>query len=70
VTDAGVGALALNACIRGASLNVRVNAASLGNAGFANEIIEKALKLEALSREAENGIMKIVDSRINKTEII
>jgi glutamate formiminotransferase/formiminotetrahydrofolate cyclodeaminase len=66
VTDAGVGALALRACIRGACLNVSINAAGLADKIFAASITEKALKLEALAYEAENEIMKIVDSKIGK----
>ena len=37
VTDAGVGALALRACIRGAFLNVRINASGLTDKDFVNE---------------------------------
>jgi glutamate formiminotransferase/formiminotetrahydrofolate cyclodeaminase len=66
VTDAGVGALALRACIRGASLNVRINAAGLDDKSFAAEITDRALKLEVKAYEAENEIMKIVESKMGK----
>jgi glutamate formiminotransferase/formiminotetrahydrofolate cyclodeaminase len=66
VTDAGVGALALRTCIRGAGLNVRINAAGLDDKGFAAEITGKALKIEEKAYIAENEIMKIVDAKIGK----
>ena len=64
VTDAGVGALALRTCIRGACLNVRINAAGLADKTFAESIISKALEIEKQAYVAENEIMKIVDSKI------
>jgi glutamate formiminotransferase / formiminotetrahydrofolate cyclodeaminase len=66
VTDAGVGALALRACIRGAFLNVRINAAALEDKSFAADITEKASIIEKKAYEAEKNIMIIVDSKIVK----
>jgi glutamate formiminotransferase/formiminotetrahydrofolate cyclodeaminase len=66
VTDAGVGALALRTCIRGACLNVRINAAGLEDNAFAADITEKALKLEEKAYMVENEIMKIVELKIGK----
>ena len=36
VTDAGVGALALRSCIKGAFLNVKINASGLKDKDFVN----------------------------------
>ena len=41
VTDAGVGALAIRACIKGAFLNVKINASGLKDKVFAEKIIAK-----------------------------
>lgn len=64
VSDAGVGALAARAAVRGAGLNVRINAASLTNRQKANEIVAKAAALEAEADKAEARIIAIVNSKI------
>lgn len=64
VTDAGVGALAARAAIRGAALNVRVNAAGLKDRKAAASLIEEAADLESLAARREEAVLKIVDSRI------
>jgi glutamate formiminotransferase / formiminotetrahydrofolate cyclodeaminase len=64
VTDAGVGALALRSCVRGACLNVRINAAGLGDKTFSADITERAIALEMKAIEAETEILKLVDSKI------
>jgi glutamate formiminotransferase / formiminotetrahydrofolate cyclodeaminase len=46
VTDAGVGALALRACVRGAFLNVKINAAGLEDKAFVEDIIRKASQID------------------------
>jgi glutamate formiminotransferase/formiminotetrahydrofolate cyclodeaminase len=65
ITDAGVGALALRSCIKGASLNVKVNASGLEDKTFTAEIITKAQVLERKAVEEEEAIIKTVESRIN-----
>jgi len=45
VTDAGVGALAARAAVRGAALNVRINAAGLADRAAADELIASARAL-------------------------
>ena len=47
VTDAAVGALALRSCIRGAFLNVRINASGLDDREFVREILEKGQSIES-----------------------
>lgn len=64
VTDAGVGALAARAAVRGAALNVRINAAGLKDRDTAENIIAEATRLETLSTEREAHILSIVYSKI------
>jgi glutamate formiminotransferase/formiminotetrahydrofolate cyclodeaminase len=64
VTDAAVGALALRSCIRGAFLNVRINAAGLDDRVFAEEIIKKGYRIENKAVKKEEAIIKAVDSEI------
>lgn len=59
-SDAGVGALAARAAVRGAGLNVRINAASLADRDKASELISLAEKLEADATEHEKEILNII----------
>ena len=64
VSDAGVGALAARAAVRGALLNVKINAAGLKNRALADELVGRA---EAIAREAaelEESVLKVVESKI------
>jgi glutamate formiminotransferase/formiminotetrahydrofolate cyclodeaminase len=61
-----VGAMALRTCIRGAFLNVKINAAGLDDKVFAKEITEKGSALEAKAMIEEDAILKIVDAAILK----
>ena len=64
VSDAGVGALAARAAVRGALLNVKINAAGLKNRELADELVGRA---EAIAREAaelEESVLKVVESKI------
>ena len=64
VTDAGVGALAARAAVRGAALTVRINAAGLADRAAADELIASARALEAEAAAAEEEILRVVDSKI------
>ncbi|MDE6633590.1 MAG: glutamate formimidoyltransferase [Muribaculaceae bacterium] len=64
VTDAGVGALAARAAVRGAGLNVRINAAGLKDRRMADSLVSEAADLERLAEEREGAILKIVNSKI------
>ncbi|MCU0474065.1 MAG: glutamate formimidoyltransferase [Bacteroidales bacterium] len=66
VTDAGVGALALCSCIKGAFLNVKINSAGLDDKTFAEEIIRKGSDIESKAIHAEEDILKIVEAEILK----
>jgi len=64
VSDAGVGALALHACIEGAWLNVRINASELKHHPEVLEILEEGAKLMQKSSVKLNSIKKAVLSKI------
>ncbi|MDE6316569.1 MAG: cyclodeaminase/cyclohydrolase family protein, partial [Muribaculaceae bacterium] len=64
VTDAGVGALAARAAVRGAGLNVRINAASLSDRDEAARLVARAAAIEAEADAAEARIMAIVNQKI------
>ena len=64
VSDAGVGALAARAAVRGAELNVRINAASLKDRAQADALVAEARQLAAQAVQREGEILKIVNSKI------
>ncbi len=65
VSDAGVGALSLLTCIRGACLNVKINASALDDKAYTNDIVKKANGLEKISIATCEEIIKIVESKIS-----
>ncbi|MDX9928286.1 MAG: glutamate formimidoyltransferase [Bacteroidales bacterium] len=64
ITDAGVGALALRTCIRGAFLNVKVNAADIEDRQFVDELIMRGEEIDAASAEFEKEITRILKTRL------
>lgn len=64
VTDAGVGALAARAAVRGAFLNVRINAAGLKDRTKAEELIARGAAIEAEAERLEENILGTVNSKI------
>lgn len=64
ITDAGVGALALRTCIRGAFLNVKINAAGIDNRDFVEDILKKSSEIDRKSLDLENQIMEILRHRL------
>ncbi len=64
VSDAGVGALAARAAIKGAGLNVRINAAGLTDKGIAAELVKAAREIAAEADAQEAEIIKIVEEKI------
>lgn len=64
VSDSGVGALAVHAAVRGAWLNVKINAASLTDGPTAKALVAEADRLVAESYSQEKEIMEIVVSKI------
>lgn len=63
-SDAGVGAIALLAAVRGAGLNVRINAAGLKDRKKAEELIREAESIENKAAEYESAILKKVANNI------
>ncbi len=64
VSDAGVGALAARAAVRGALLNVRINAAGLKDREKALELVSRGEEVAAAAAREEEEIMAVVDSKI------
>lgn len=64
VSDAGVGALAIRAAVRGACLNVRINAASLADRPLADALVAEALAIVAEADREEQEITRIVESKL------
>jgi glutamate formiminotransferase/formiminotetrahydrofolate cyclodeaminase len=65
VTDAAVGALALRSCVRGAFLNVRINASGLRDKEFAKETVRKGREIEMAAIMEEEAIMRLIDKKID-----
>lgn len=64
VTDAGVGALAARSAVLGAGLNVRINAASLKDKQYVEELLDKVQILEEKAKYKEISILEIVNRKI------
>ena len=64
VTDAGVGSLCARTAVRGALLNVKINAAGLMDKKFANEILAKGDEIAAKAKALEDEIMALVEGKI------
>ena len=64
VTDGGVGALAARSAVMGAHLNVKINASSLKDETFKNDILAKAAAIEAAAIKEESEILEIVNQKI------
>jgi glutamate formiminotransferase / formiminotetrahydrofolate cyclodeaminase len=65
ISDAGVGALALLACIKGAFLNVKINASGLNDKGFLTNVIARGGVLESKAEAAEKEILKKINEKIS-----
>lgn len=64
LSDAAVGALCARTCVRGAHLNVKINAKDLLDRKFADEILAKAEKVNKTCALIEDEIMSIVESQL------
>jgi glutamate formiminotransferase/formiminotetrahydrofolate cyclodeaminase len=67
VTDAAVGALAIRSCIRGAFLNVKINASGLEDKEFVSDLIKKGQVIESETIREEEAILKITEDTINRS---
>lgn len=64
VSDAGVGALALRSCIKGAFLNVKINSGDLEDKTFVQTVSEKAQEIDRKTEELEKEILEIVHNKL------
>lgn len=64
VTDAGVGVLCARAAVMGAYLNVKINASSLEDKVFADEMVSKAHAYVVKAQQLESELMKTVEEVI------
>ena len=65
-SDAGVGAIAALAAVRGAHLNVRINAAGLKDRALAAELTDEASRIEAEAVAAESEALAEVNKNIGQ----
>lgn len=65
-SDAGVGALAARAAVRGALLNVKINAASLKDRAEADRLVARGREIAAEAERAEAEIIETVEAIIDK----
>lgn len=63
-SDAGVGALCVRAAVRGAHLNVRINAGGIKDKGSIDAILKDAARLDAESATQEAEILAIVETKL------
>ena len=66
VSDAGVGALALRSGVLGAWLNVQINAGSLKDTVFKNEILVKGKEIAGKANRLEAEILAIVQQKLEQ----
>jgi len=66
VSDAGVGALAACAAVRGAYLNVKINCGSLADKAFVADILARGAELERQARAREAQILELVHRKIGQ----
>jgi len=64
VTDAGVGALCARTAVRGALLNVKINAGELDDKEVANELVSKGEAFAKSALKLEEEIMNVVEGKI------
>jgi glutamate formiminotransferase/formiminotetrahydrofolate cyclodeaminase len=69
VTDAGVGALALRCSIKGALLNVKINASDFEDKDFVKEVLMKGDQIEQKSKMEEEAIMKMIEEKIVRAHL-
>ncbi|MBP7101946.1 MAG: glutamate formimidoyltransferase [Bacteroidales bacterium] len=64
VSDAGVGALCIRSAVLGAYLNVKINASSLKDKNFVDEILQKANKIYTDTLQKEEEILNMVYKKL------
>jgi glutamate formiminotransferase / formiminotetrahydrofolate cyclodeaminase len=64
VSDAGVGALATRSAVMGAFLNVKINASGLKDKDYVDKVLAEGAEIERKTKEEEESILEIVNSKI------
>jgi len=64
ISDAGVGAIALRSCIKGAFLNVKINASGIDDKDFVRSVISRGEDLESQALAAEEQILIVINAKI------
>jgi glutamate formiminotransferase/formiminotetrahydrofolate cyclodeaminase len=64
ISDAGVGAIALRSCIKGAFLNIKINVSGVHDNDFAKAVIAKGEDIESKAVAAEELILNNVNANI------
>ena len=65
VSDAGVGALCARAAVRGAYLNVRINAAGLDDPEFVKDRLERGSAIEDQVEKRERAVLEAAHRRMS-----
>ncbi len=65
ISDVGVGAMAALTAVRGAHLNVRINAKSLKDEQFKQQVLAEAKEIAEKATQLEAEIMDIVNSKLD-----
>ena len=63
-SDAGVGALCGRAAVRGAYLNVRINAKDLTDRGYVDDVLRRAEEMVARAEELERETLARLDGKL------
>jgi len=64
VSDAGVGALAIRSAVKGAYLNVKINASDLDDKAFVDDILKRGKDIEEKTEKLEQEILAVVESKL------
>ncbi len=66
VSDAGVGALCARTAVRGAFMNVKINASGIDDKEFVKRLIDEGQAIEQMAEAMEKEIVEAVDRKINE----
>src|SRR5438093_6638259 len=67
ISEVGVGALAIRACIEGAALNVRINLGQLKDERFKTNLHEKLRKISTDSEAQFKNIKRVVEGKLSES---
>ena len=65
ISDAGVGALALNACVEGAWLNVKINAGDLHSHPEVERMLREGAAIKQQAEARKTMILSLIMQKIN-----